>query len=101
MIAALTTAGSAIANSRALQIAIIGALFIVLFLLWLKGRDDQIRKMERMITERKARIKQDEIRKRNQAKSVEVADARESAPRGITNADELRDTDLGWIVSDN
>ncbi|MCH2074974.1 MAG: hypothetical protein MK130_08975 [Puniceicoccaceae bacterium] len=101
MIAALTTAGSAIANSRALQIAIIGALFIVLFLLWLKGRDDQIRKMERMIGERQARLKQDHIRKENAKKSKQVADARESAPRGITNADELRDTDLGWIVSDN
>ena len=100
MIAALTTAGSAIANSRALQIAIIGALFIVLFLLWLKGRDDQIRKMERMITERKARIKQDEIRKRNQAKSVEVADARESAPSGISDSDSLPDDLRSIIISD-
>ena len=100
MIAALTTAGSAIANSRALQIAIIGALFIVLFLLWLKGRDDQIRKMERMITERKARIKQDEIRKRNQAKAVEVADARESAPSGISDSDSLPDDLRSIIISD-
>ena len=100
MIAALTTAGSAIANSRALQIAIIGALFIVLFLLWLKGRDDQIRKMERMITERKARIKQDEIRKRNQAKSVEVADARESAPSGISDSDSLPHDLRSIIISD-
>ena len=101
MIAALTTAGSAIANSRALQIAIIAGLIGVLFLLWLRGRDDQIRKMERMIGERQARLKQDEIRKQNIEKSRQVADARASAPRGVSAADELRDTNLSWIISDH
>lgn len=101
MLAALTGIGSTIANSRAAQYAIGIGLFIVGFLWWLADRDDKLLKNERLKAERKARIKQDEIRKRNEAKSVEVADARESAPRGITNADELRDTDLGWIVSDN
>ena len=100
MIAALTTAGSAIANSRALQIAIIGALFIVLFLLWLKGRDDQIRKMERMIGERQARLKQDHIRKENAKKSKQVADARESAPSGISDSDSLPDDLRSIIISD-
>lgn len=91
MIAALSAAGSAVANSRALQIAIIAGLVGVLFLLWLRGRDDQIREMERMIGERKARLKQDKIRKENAKKSKQVDDAIASAPRGAATLDELPD----------
>lgn len=100
MIAALATAGSAIANSRPLQIAIIGALFVALFLLWLKGRDDQIREMERMIGERQARLKQDEIRKSNNEKSIKVERARASAPSGVPHVDELPEHLRSIIISD-
>jgi type II secretory pathway pseudopilin PulG len=100
MIAALATAGSAVANSRPLQIAIIGALFVALFMLWLKGRDDQIREMERMIGERKARIKQDEIRKRNDEKSAQVITARESVPSDITHSDGVPDSLSSVLFSD-
>ena len=101
MLAALTGIGSTIANSRVAQYAIGIGLFIVGFLWWLADRDDKLLKNERLKAERKARLKQEDIRKENAKKSAQVADARASAPRGVTAAEELRDTDLGWIVSDN
>ena len=100
MLAALTGIGSTIANSRTAQYAIGIGLFIVGFLWWLADRDDKLLKNERLKAERKARIKQDEIRKRNEAKSVEVADARESAPSGISDAAGLPDDLRSIIISD-
>lgn len=100
MIGVLSAAGSAVANSRALQIGIIGGLFIITFLFWLRARDDQIRKMERMIAERKARLAQENIRKKNNEKSAQVADARASAPSGIDAVSELPDSIRGTLIRD-
>ena len=100
MIAALTGIGSTIANSRTAQYAIGIGLFLVGFFWWLADRDDKLLKNERLKAERKARIKQDEIRKRNEAKSVEVADARATAPSGISDSDSLPDDLRSIIISD-
>ena len=97
MLAAITGIGSTIANSRTAQYAVGIGLFIVGFLWWLADRDDKLLKNERLKAERKARIKQDEIRKRNAVKSAEVADARRSAPSGIPDSDGLPD-DLRNII---
>lgn len=93
MLAALTGIGSTIANSRVAQYAIGIGLFIVGFLWWLADRDDKLLKNERLKAERKARIKQDEIRDRNEAKSAEVADAIRTAPSGVSDVSELSELD--------
>jgi hypothetical protein len=98
MLAALTGIGSTIANSRVAQYAVGIGLFIVGFLWWLADRDDKLLKNERLKAERKARIKQDEIRKRNAVKSAEVADARESAPVDIPDSDSVRDPKLRAVL---
>jgi len=100
MIGVLTTAGSAVANSRALQIGIIVGLFIITFFVWLRGRDEQIRKMERLIAEKQARLAQKQIREDNNEKSAQVADARASAPSGVTAVDELPDSIRSTLIRD-
>lgn len=100
MLAALTGIGSTIANSRAAQYAIGIGLFIVGFLWWLADRDDKLLKNERLKAERKARIKQDEIRDRNEAKSAEVERARDTAPSGIDHSDGVPDDLRSIIISD-
>jgi hypothetical protein len=100
MLAALTGIGSTIANSRTAQYAIGIGLFVVGFLWWLADRDDKLLKNERLKAERKARIKQDEIRKRNEVKSAEVADARATAPSGIADSDSLPDNLRSIIIRD-
>tara|TARA_R100001086_G_scaffold44914_1_gene19899 strand:+ start:6520 stop:6819 length:300 start_codon:yes stop_codon:yes gene_type:complete len=96
----LATIGSTIANSRAAQIGIGVGLFVLSFLFWLAQHDRRLLQNERMRSERKARIKQDQIRKSNDEKSAQVADARASAPSGVDAAGELPDELKSIIIRD-
>ncbi len=100
MIAALTGIGSTIANSRPAQYALGAGLIILGFLFWLAQHDRRLLENERMQSERKARKTQARIEKRNDEKSTQVADARASAPSGVTAADELPDDISSLIFGD-
>ena len=74
------------------------------FYLGLKARDKwrdrtTAKRVERRI-EKKSRRVQQTIREEQYEKSTQVADARASAPRGVTAADSVSDEYAGLIFSD-
>ena len=67
---------ASIASNPMAQRALIVAIIVALFFLWLAGHDDAVRKLERARSERKARLKQQQIKEKSNETSKQVAAAR-------------------------
>lgn len=78
------------------------AILVVLGLIRGKEELDEARGARRKQRDMEARARkvQVEIRKKSDEKSIKVADARASAPRGVTAAEGVRDDLAGLIFSD-